>query len=88
MAESVKADLIYPLIYMGLAQESDANTLKDTYTAIGKYISEWDFYQPTNADVLKYIRDARRTYPDLVQTKYANTYMIHSWKRKVKITLL
>lgn len=76
MAESVKADLIYPLIYMGLAQESDANTLKDTYTAIGKYISEWDSYKPTNANVLKYIQDARGTYPDLVQAEYANNFCI------------
>lgn len=76
MAESVKADLIYPLIYMGLAQESDAETLKDTYTAIGKYISEWHSYKPTNVNVLTYIRDARRTYPDLVQTKYANNFCI------------
>lgn len=76
MAESVKADLIYPLIYMGLAQESDANTLKGTYTSIEKYISEWDSYKPTNANVLKYIREARGTYPDLVQAAYANNFCI------------
>lgn len=76
MAESVKADLIYPLIYMGLTQESDANTLKGTYTAVDKYIAEWESYKPTDTNILTYIRDLRGTYPTLVQTEYANNFCI------------
>lgn len=77
VAEGLKAKLIYPFIYIGLAKPEDAATLAPTYSAVAKYITEWDSYKPTPTytDLLDGMRKSYSMYlPSGAQ--YSNNVLI------------
>lgn len=77
VAEGLKRNLIYPLIYIGLAKPEDATGLAAGYTAVAKYNAEWNSYKPADT-YIQLFDGIRREYISLVTSgdQYVNNVFI------------
>lgn len=65
VGEAIKRNLIYPLIYIGMANPANAPIWAANYSAVAKYNEEWDAYKPP-VSYLNLLDDIRRSYSDLI----------------------
>lgn len=75
LAEALKKNMIYPLIYIGLNSPEDATSLEQYYSVVKQYNSEWDSYKPADL-YLKTLLELRLSYPDLIKEDYPNNFCI------------
>lgn len=77
VAEALKKNMIYPLVYVGLSKPEDATTIEQYYSVVKQYNTEWDSYKPGDL-YLGYLSDVPKVYPSLVDSKsdYANNLCI------------
>lgn len=75
LAEALKKNIIYPLVYIGLNKPEDATTIEQEYKVVKKYNEEWDSYKPGDL-YLPYLAEVPKVYPQLVDSKYANNLCI------------
>lgn len=78
MGEALKNNLIYPLVYTGLANASDADRLTSSYPVVQHYLNEWNISNApsTFPDV---VNGLRTIYPEFMASgnNYGNNFCIH-----------
>lgn len=77
VAKGIKKNLIYPLIYFGLADPNDAVVQENNYSAIKAYNQEWENYKPNDIK-LGNINTIRKLYYNSghITSDYANNLFI------------
>lgn len=76
VAEGMKRYLIYPLIYVGLANPADANAQAANYSAIAQYNKEWEtLYKPDKA-YIGYLDNIHKKYSSHTINNYPNNIFI------------